>query len=216
MKKNALRNLVYSFILSLFLCVSEASPDIPIKVRGLAKLGGNYIFSIQETATNKSKWIEKNQAFSGFKVIDYDEISLTIKGLYNDQAIMLTLVESELTTIATKTKSGGKGKQIVYSQVEINQLVHDFKQKEFTKLPNEKDPLFHILRQSAENRIHSYKNHLLSLNGNNLTENIEFVTEEKTESSRNKPRIGSQRKQNSVNSRIWASDHIEEFGLPST
>jgi hypothetical protein len=214
MKKNALINLTVITTFSLLSTLLKANTDIPIEIRGLVNLNENYMFSVHDIKTNQSKWIRKGQVFKGFKVTDYDSTNFMVVGFYLNSKVRLALAESELELIFNSAVMDEE-KQNTYSLAEIDYLVNNFRKNEFAKLPDENEPLFYILKQSAENRIASYKNSLISFNRDELPENVEPSIEDKTIPLNNKPRIGSQRKMNNVNSRIWASDHVEEFGLPN-
>lgn len=195
----------------LYLNLHATGVDTRVKLRGLAQLGESYVFSIHDTETKQSKWIESGQTFAGFTITGYDANRFIILGYYNNQLLQLSITESVLfKDFLTEGE-----KPLVCSGSEIKRLVNDFRNQELEKLPDESEPLFYILKQSAENRIATYENNLLSLNQDNSVRNRASRIEDKTTSLNNKsPRIIGQIRQNYVNSRIWASDHIEQFGLP--
>ena len=195
---------------SLFSNLLIGNKDVPVEIHGLVKLGEDYIFSVHHAETNQSKWIRKNQTFNGFVVIDYDPINSVVSCLYDDQTIRLTLIESKLTPT---TSVPNEEITATYNPAEIRHLVGEFQKKEFARLPDKEEPLYFLLKQAAKNRIYSYESSLLSRNQNKETSNSELVTRKKVSSANHEPRIGSQRTRNNVNSRIWAADHVEQFGL---
>ena len=65
-------------------------------------------------------------------------------------------------------------------------------------------------QRSAENRINAFERGL----HNKKTEGNESVSVREVEQPKIIARLGSQRKKSTVNSRIWASDHIEKHGMP--
>lgn len=174
---------------------SLADTNLPIKIRGIANLSGEYIFSVFNTRTNQFKWIETNQRFGELIIHSYEAADSSVKGTYQGKSIYLKLAESNPNPIENISSQvpDDKVTNRVLSKLEIEQLVNDYRKRERVRLPSETDPRYSRLKALSEKRIGEYEFSLTEKNEKLILQRSDSRNRIKRHSNI-KPSIGSQRR----------------------
>ena len=196
------------------LCASpmDASVNInegvPIEIRGIMAYQGQYQFSVYNEQTRASSWVAINQSFAGIQIHAYDPQNMKIHASYGGQEVTLSLARHSqrpnIIQIYREEELEENSLPSISSKAEIPALVAAYEEAQLETLPEATHPLYELLKQTTANRVQSYKGELEA----SLNPKPEATASELS------ARIRSQRGRNNVNSRPWASDHIELHGAP--
>ncbi|MEM7790392.1 MAG: hypothetical protein AAF546_03230 [Verrucomicrobiota bacterium] len=67
----------------------------PFKLKGVITLNGRYYFSVLDSKSGKSEWIDPDEVINGFSILNYDPVSHTLEYEWNGSlgSIQLELME---------------------------------------------------------------------------------------------------------------------------
>ncbi|MGJ8638845.1 MAG: hypothetical protein ACSHYA_05590 [Opitutaceae bacterium] len=189
----------------------SVSTDVPYQVRGYCELVDTSLFSITDLRTGGSRWVKSNQVFDEITILSFDLRTGLFAALYQGREVYLKLKDAGESTgrIASWDQPQDEA-PLTASRIE--QLVNEHERTLMSQLPEKTHRLHAPMKVSINNQLIAYKAELYQ----ELEEqtSIEQATPSAEPASDLKPRIGSLRESNEVNSRIWASDHIEIHGEP--
>lgn len=177
-------------------------------------IDGRASISLTLESEKHSEWISEGGVWGNIEFVEYDEESDSVLIRNHGKELRLELAKrsSLKANYLQADRALNRATQASPHEREIMSKVDTYRSNEIAKIETLDPRLRNRLKKSVERRAFSYEQHLrLKLADSSSEQNIEN-TQVPNES---KPLIiGSQRKVNQVNSRIWASDHIEEFGTP--
>jgi hypothetical protein len=190
------------------LTASLANNNTELELRGVCYFQNQWQFSIFNKKTTSSQWIYLNKKFHDILITDYDVDSSIATLSYKGKVLNLKIAKSNDTPIVVLNSA-------IHTQsviADINQKVDEFRQglSQILGTPdtgprNNKEQ--QKLEQDVENAVADYRQQLMAATDKNQIPlgNIS-----------NDPRyhVTGVRRYNRVNSRIWASDHIEKYGIP--
>jgi hypothetical protein len=202
--------LIGLFFFCLQVVVSAPSEGHPIEWRGVVDLGNGPCFSLYETGSGSSGWFRLMQSNGRIYVQGYDSQKKRLSLEYLGQKIEVSLHQSDGKPLALPWSQSKYFQPDTLGEAEIAKQVEQFRIEQYASIPRTTPALAQALQRSAENRINAFERGL----HNKKTEGNESVSVREVEQPRIIARLGSQRKKSTVNSRIWASDHIEKHGMP--
>ena len=174
-------------------------------LRGIFELNKQLYFSVESRFTGNNQWIAADKEFEGLTLEQYDQTKQEALGTFDQKPIKLRLfLNDNHLAYDPLTISDSK---------KLERAIETYKKNQYQNLPNQNSALYLPMKQAADNRIGE-----LQMLPNQSTNSLRTETSTAIEVSSlenpsqviNKPKL-----RNRVNSRIWASDHIETHGLPT-
>lgn len=184
--------------------------NVPYEIRGYCQLADSSLFSVKDLQTGGSRWVEKNQPFGAITMLNFDSKEKLFTAVYQGREVYLKIRESDNIPLFVLGAEPTSKQQLTTLKVE--QLVKEHERNLMNNLPEETHRLHSVMRVSMNNKVNAYKADLDSKLEKQSTTDMAADTNQVA--SNVKPRIGNLHKSNAVNSRIWASDHIEFHGEP--
>lgn len=176
-------------------------------LRGVYKTNTKMLFSIESRITGRKGWVPANRTFEGLVLDRYDNHTMVAHGTLNEQSYTLPLLKSNgysRATLVQFSDAGPLGTQT------IDAAVKAYTTQTYNELPPKNHPLYAPMKLSADNQITSFRQALKNPQVSSDT-NQQPTAQPAAQTTTAKP-LAIRR--NRVNSRIWASDHIELHGLP--
>jgi len=167
-------------------------------LKGVCKLDQKWMLSVQDNKNGYHLWMYVGQSRGSLKLLSYDSVSGSAQLSYQDQTFSLKLGKPSetLTRIDKKTEAYRQGTQRLLEKPDSGARSQEAQQK---------------LERDLEVSVANYRHRLLTKYIENTTDPIALASNGEAGSEL---RITGGRRRNQVNSRIWASDHIEKHGLP--
>jgi hypothetical protein len=184
-----------------------ASSEGDYILRGVYQTNTKLLFSIESRISGRRGWVAANRAFEGLVLDSYDSHSMVANGTLNEKVFTLPLHQASRysrATLAHFTNAGPLGAKA------IEEAVKAYATTTFNELPPKNHPLYAPMKLSADNQITSFRQALEAPQTSPETATRETAQTEATTITAEPVAI----RRNRVNSRIWASDHIELHGLP--
>ena len=196
---------------SSHLDAKEISEQIEYEIRGYCELPNYKLFSVRNVQTGGSGWVKENQLYGAITVLSYNTNTGLFRVMYRDREVFLKLKDRDESALAVITSTILH--EELLTEIKIKQLVEAYEKELSASLPDTSHKLYSSMEKSLANRVNAYQNELEAKlkEQNNTTEGDTTAV---IAANNLKPRIGSLRTENQVNSRIWASDHIKVHGEP--
>jgi hypothetical protein len=190
---------------------TQISGLVHYKVSGYCEFNGNLMFSISDLRTGGSRWLSRAQVYNDLQLLEFDTHQQAFKAIYRGQEVYLHLKKTNDATVVLPQSPPLQEETLSPSR--IKQLVSELETKLIAGLPEESHKLHTAMKTSIQNRIAAYESSMIAKQMRQAEGNGH---EHETFSGKQvKPMIGSLRQENRINSRVWASDHIEIHGEPS-
>jgi hypothetical protein len=209
---NCFRTGVLLCLTGLFVSISQITSAGPehLSLHGIFEFQNQLHFSLKSKQTGRSGWIAVNKDFEGLRLVTYDSAKRQAYGLYLGEQVTIKLPNPKFHGLIVSMDAEDDP-----FPIETGQSITELQRSLYSQLPEKNNPLHGLMKQSIDNRISSLK---ASLNRSQNTA-AEAITEVAANSINEAVRLAAAnapiRTRNRVNSRIWASDHIEIHGLSS-
>lgn len=196
--------------------------QVPFEIRGIVELNRTLRFSVRDQINERTRWLDQNQTYLELTLLGYDPTKQRVIAEYRGAPISLPLVLADNTSIPVVTNLAIPLAIDEATEKEIASKVAIYRTSEMEKLSKVNPHLRSVMAKSSENRVSIYAESLRAAalqEARHSTALAKVESPSKLEAAmeqdrRKNVRIGSLRTRNTVNSRIWASDHIEKFGTP--
>jgi len=204
------RTLVCSIYLvgALTINITLVGSESDFLLRGIFQTAKVVHFSIESHATGRKGWIAANKDFEGLTLESYDSVNRIAHGMRNGVSFELPLLKPEGFT---NTRLLDLNTDPALSAAEKEAATQAYKRAVYSELPPVNHFLYSPMKQAADNRVATYRQALNSQKALKASADFIVPNPELTDVATPIPRP---RIRNRVNSRIWASDHIEIHGLP--
>ena len=116
----------------------------PVEFRAVLEEGGSRFFSLYDTVTRRSNWVNLDDPANGFSVKEYDETNLSITLEYQGRLLTLPLTRSRVMTTAAAPAPAvtvpPPGGQSQYDPAKLQRMREEYRRKKALQDPNAKTP----------------------------------------------------------------------------
>jgi len=189
------------------------------KFHGILILGNEILISVHSNNNGGSRWVPIGGQFHGLKILDYDRDKKSILASYNNSVLWLPLHEpAEVRSEQVQKKAGKKheisevenikdGINEIPLQIILDRKVNNYKMALYDQML----PQNHQYSKEKTSQIETTINSRIIDYTKNLRKKMNDINAGK---SHTVPIGVARPKEGRVETRIWASDHIEIHGAP--
>ena len=207
------RTIVLGFWL---LIATETQADIALskayQMKGICKIKGDWMVSLFNTESGNRFWLRTGQSIGALQLTTFDDKTYTAHLSYNDEEFALMFDRPENRPQAVLLSIPQRHDQVAQIEEEVNAHREGLKRILVEPISGPRTSKAQAkLEKDLANMVTNYREQLiadLSRQESNPEATILLSSSE--------PRHGTVgiKRRNRVNSRIWASDHIEKHGMP--
>jgi hypothetical protein len=181
--------------------------DKLFELKGVCKLGETWMASVNFKEDDGSFWLKAGQRRGHLQLISYDPETYTAKFTYQDQVFELMIAEADASPIGVLGSTVLSNKEMAEVDRKVEAYRKGLKQILAAPETGPRDREKQLqLEQNLQKSVSDYRRRLVAAYDDNTPS-----AEVGESSGQNEIWV---RRRNRVNSRIWASDHIEKWGLP--
>lgn len=203
--------ILYATIVTVAAEPSNLNQNYSLK--GICNIDGTWMLSIKDRANNQHFWLKVGQRYGDLKLSAFNPEDTTATLLLQGYEFYLVLSEKE-----NFPEKVIRSRQLKPDELKhINQQVEKYREELKRVLlatpksgPRRPETQL-MLEQDIENAVANYRQRLMSIPESDQTDEIIAST---SSGNSDAPKIIGVKRRNRVNSRIWASDHIEKYGEP--
>lgn len=209
MKKSVAQLTGFIFwILTASVSHAFGSPLEAYRMSGICQLQGDWIVSISNAENGRRLWLRIGQSIEGLQFNSFDAETNTATLLYENEEFKLTLHDASDCSQAVARSEPLNQNQHKEIQDRVKEYQAGLQVLLREPADGPRSPKAQAkLKQDLANMVANYRDSLLT----ELTEQENATESSVSETKRNNI---SAKRRNRVNSRIWASDHIEKHGHP--
>lgn len=179
-------------------------------LKGICNLEGQWMLSIKDNTNERHLWLRIGQRVGELRLNDYNPETGIATLAYQNHAFDLKLAESSHTPLRVLGSTTVSNDALNQINIKTEKYRQDVRKLLTTLAPESRTPeALAKLERDLEASVANYKQNLLAThNDTNTSELNNRVT-----ADANPLLVTGVKRQNQINSRIWASDHIKIHGL---
>lgn len=182
-------------------------------LKGICNLNDEWMLSIKDVRSGHHEWLQAGQSFGSLRLLSYDSESESAQLSYQDKTFSLRLAQNshEPLSVVRSSTSPNDVLDLINKKAEAYRV--DLHKQLIAGDPRVRShEALRKLEKKLETSVANYKQRLLAEYDRDPN-NTDVLTD--VQAANSGPRITGGRLRNRVNSRIWASDHIDKHGLPA-